>query len=142
VDELDDIVQDAFLRLLSHGPDDLRSENTRYWLFRVAHNLAVDRHRSSWRTFLDSEADFDLLLSVVSSPDFNPEKTYLAQEQRKLVQIGLAKLTPRQQQAIYLRTIGFSYKAIAHQLKGTSNSVGELIRRGLKRLAGNGEGEL
>jgi len=141
VEEVEDIVQDSFLRLLSHGPQDLRAENARYWLFRVAHNLAIDRQRSAWRTFLDSEANFDVLLSVVSSPDSNPEKIYLAQEQRKLIQTGLTKLTPRQQHAIYLRINGFSYKAIALQLKGTTNGVGELVRRGLKRLAGMGEDE-
>ncbi|MFZ0310897.1 MAG: sigma-70 family RNA polymerase sigma factor [Candidatus Sulfotelmatobacter sp.] len=133
-EEMEDIVQDTFLRLLSHGPADLKAENARYWLFRVAHNLAIDRRRSGWWNSLDLEADFELLLSTHPSPHFNPEKIYLNQELQKAVQSNLAKLTPRQQHAIYLRIVGFSYKAIADQLKGTSNSVGELIRRGLKRL--------
>lgn len=134
VEEVEDIVQDAFVRLLAQGPDDLKKENARYWLFRVAHNLAIDRQRSGWHNFQDSQANFDVLLSARPSPHFNPEKIYLAQEQRRAVQKNLAKLTPRQQHAIYLRIIGFSYKAIAHQVKGSTNSVGELIRRGLKRL--------
>ena len=138
---MEDIVQDTFLRLLSHGPDDLKAENARYWLFRVAHNLAIDRQRSGWRNLLDSQTNFDVLLSARSSPHFDPEKIYLDLEQRRVVQNSLAKLTPRQQHAIYLRIIGFSYKAIAHQLKGTTNSVGELIRRGLKRLGDMGESE-
>ena len=133
-EEVEDIVHDTFVRLLSHGPEDLEAENARYWLFRVAHNLAIDRKRSGWRNVLDSQVNFDVLLSARPSPHSNPEKIYLDQEQRKAVQNSLAKLTPRQQEAIYLRIIGFSYKAIAHQLKGSTNSVGELIRRGLKRL--------
>jgi RNA polymerase sigma factor (sigma-70 family) len=137
-EEVEDIVHDTFLRLMSHGPDDLKAENARYWLFRVAHNLAVDRQRAGWRNFLNAQIDFDMLLSAHPSPHSNPEKIYLDQEQLKLVQLNLAKLTPRQQHAIYLRIVGFSYKAIALQLKGTTNSVGELIRRGLKRLGANG----
>jgi RNA polymerase sigma factor (sigma-70 family) len=133
-EEMEDIVQDTFLRLLSHGPADLEAENARYWLFRVAHNLAIDRQRSGWWNSLDPQADFDLLLSTHPSPHFNPEKIYLDHELQRTVQSNLARLTPRQQHAIYLRIVGFSYKAIADQLKGTSNSVGELIRRGLKRL--------
>jgi len=133
-EEVEDIVHDTFVRLLSHGPEDLEAENARYWLFRVAHNLAIDRKRSGWRNVLDSQVNFDVLLSARPSPHSNPEKIYLDQEQRKAVQNSLAKLTQRQQEAIYLRIIGFSYKAIAHQLKGSTNSVGELIRRGLKRL--------
>jgi RNA polymerase sigma-70 factor, ECF subfamily len=134
-EEVEDIVQDAFVRLLSQAREDLNAENARYWLFRVAHNLAIDRQRSGWRNLLDSGANFNVLLSVRSSPHSNPEKIYLAQEQRITMQHNLAKLTPRQQHAIYLRIIGFSYKAIAGQLKGSSTkSVAELIRRGLKRL--------
>jgi RNA polymerase sigma-70 factor, ECF subfamily len=133
-EEVEDIVQDAFLRLLSHGPADLKAENARYWLFRVAHNLAIDHQRSGWRNLLDAQVNFDLLLSARPSPHSNPEKAYLDHELRRAVQNNLAKLTPRQQHAIYLRIVGFSYKAIADQLKGTSSSVGELIRRGLKRL--------
>jgi len=141
-EEVEDIVQDTFLRLLSHGPDELKAENTRYWLFRVAHNLAIDRQRSGWRNLQDSQANFDVFLSAHPSPHFDPEKIFLDREERKAVQTSLAKLTPRQQQAIYLRIIGFSYKAIADQLKGTTNSVGELIRRGLKRLGDMGANAL
>jgi RNA polymerase sigma-70 factor (ECF subfamily) len=135
-EEVEDIVQDAFVRLLSHGPEDLKAENARYWLFRVAHNLAIDRQRSGWRSLVDSRADFDLLVSVHPSPNSNPEKIYLHSEQWRVVQHNLAKLTPRQRHAIHLRITGFTYEAIAQQLKGTTSSVAELIRRGLKRLGG------
>jgi len=139
-EEMEDIVQDTFLRLLSHGPADLEAESTRYWLFRVAHNLAIDHQRSGWWNLQDSQANFDLFLSAHPSPHFNPEKIYLDRELQRAVQSNLARLTPRQQHAIYLRIVGFSYKAIADQLKGTSSSVGELIRRGLKRLGEMGIG--
>src|ERR1700677_4809012 len=122
-EEMEDIVQDAFVRLLSHGPEDLKAENARYWLFRVAHNLAIDRHRSGWRSLVDSRADFDLLVSVHPSPNSNPEKIYLHSEQWRVVQHNLAKLTPRQRHAIHLRITGFTYEAIAQQLKGTTSSV-------------------
>lgn len=133
-EEVEDLVQEAFVRLLSYCPEDLKTENVRYWLFRVAHNLAIDRHRSGWRNLLDSQAEFDILLSAHPSPNFDPEKIYLAGEKLQIVQDNLAKLTPRQRHAIHLRVIGLSYKAIAHRLKGTTSSVAELIRRGLRRL--------
>jgi RNA polymerase sigma-70 factor (ECF subfamily) len=137
-EEVEDIVQETFVRLLVSGPDDLDAENTRYWLFRVAHNLAIDILRSGWRNLQDFQANSDALILAHPSPHSNPERIYLDQEQWELVRDNLAKLTLRQQHAIYLRIIGFSHKAIAHQLKGTTNSVGELIRRGLKRLGDMG----
>jgi RNA polymerase sigma-70 factor (ECF subfamily) len=137
-EEVEDLVQETFVRLLSYGPEDLKTENVRYWLFRVAHNLAIDRHRSGWRYLLDSQAEFDTFLSAHPSPNFDPEKVYLASEKLQIVQDNLAKLTPRQRHAIHLRISGLSYKAIAYRLKGTTSSVAELIRRGLKRLGEEG----
>lgn len=137
-EEVEDIVQETFVRLLSHWPDHLSVEDARFWLFRVAHNLAVDRCRSGWNNRLDAQADFDVLLSARASPHFDPEETYLQREQWQLIQDNLTKLTRRQRHAIYMRITGLSYKAIAHQLKGTTNGVGELIRRALKRLGKNG----
>jgi RNA polymerase sigma-70 factor, ECF subfamily len=140
VGEAEDIVQEAFVRLLSHGPEDLNPERVRYWLFRVVHNLAIDRQRSEWRNLMDSQANFDVLISTTPSPNLDPEKIYLRSEQWRMVQDNLAKLTPRQQDAMRLRAIGLSYKAIADQLKGTTSSVAELIRRGVKRLGEKGGG--
>jgi len=139
-EEEEDLVQEAFVRLLSHGPEDLKAENARYWLFRVVQNLAIDRRRSGWRNLLDSQANFDVLASVRSSPNLDPEKVYLDGEQWRVMQDNLAKLTPRQRDAIHLRIAGLSHKAIARQLKSTTNGVAELIRRGLKRLEENGAG--
>lgn len=133
-DEVEDLVQETFVRLLSHGPGNLNVENARYWLFRVAHNLAIDRQRSGRIALLDSQTNFEILLSARPSPDFDPEKIYLDGEQWRVVQDSLAKLTPRQRDAIHLRITGLSHKAIANQLKATTTGVAELIRRGLKRL--------
>lgn len=133
-EEAEDIVQETFVRLLSHSPENLHADNARYWLFRVAHNLAIDRLRSGWSNLLDSQADFDVFLSARPSPNFDPEKIYLDSEQWRVMRSNFAKLTPRQQRAIRLRITGHSYQAIAGQLKGTTSSVAQLIRRGLKRL--------
>lgn len=137
-EEVEDVVQEAFVRLLSHGPEDLNAESVRYWLFRVVQNLAIDRYRSGWRGLLESQTDFDILLSISPSQHFDPEKVYLDYERWRVVQDNLATLTPRQRHAIDLWISGLSHKAIAYQVKGTTKSVAELIRRGLKRLGEDG----
>jgi RNA polymerase sigma factor (sigma-70 family) len=136
-EEVEDLVQETFVRLLSNGPEDLKAEAARYWLFRVAHNLAIDHRRSGWRSLLDSQANFEMMLSVCTAANCDPETIYLHGERWRVAQGILARLTPRQQTAIRLRIAGLSYKAIAHQLKSTTKSVAELIRRGLKRLREN-----
>jgi len=139
-EEVEDLVQETFVRLMSHGPEDLDAESARYWLFRVAHNLAIDRQRSGWSNLIDARANVDVLLSARPSLGSNLERILLNGEQVRMVQDNLAKLTPRQRHAIYLRISGLSYKAIANELRGTTSSVGELIRRGLRRLGENGNG--
>lgn len=133
-EEIEDIVQETFVRLLSRWPDHLGVEEARFWLFRVAHNLAIDCMRAGWRNRLDAQLELDDVLSSHASPHCDPEETYLEREQWRLMQGNLAKLTRRQQDAIYMRISGSSYKTIARQLNGTTNGVGELIRRALKRL--------
>jgi RNA polymerase sigma-70 factor (ECF subfamily) len=132
-EDAEDIVHESFVRLLSQAPEDLHEDNVRYWLFRVAHNLAIDRQRAQWRS-AESDIDFDLVLAAVPSPAGNPEKFLFDREQWRLVKYNLARLTPLQRRAIHLRITGLSYKAIARRLNGTAPSIAELVRRGLKRL--------
>lgn len=134
LEDVEDVVQEAFVRLLAQGHEDLQLENVRYWLFRVAHNLAIDRQRAKWKNFLEPQADFDTVLAAVPSPAFNPEKDFSDREQWQVVKQNLAKLTPLQRRAIRLRIAGLSYKAIARRLNATAPSIAELVRRGLKRL--------
>ena len=47
--DADDIVQEAFLRLLRAGPDTDDAEQRRRFLYRVASNLVVDRWRMKKR---------------------------------------------------------------------------------------------
>ena len=45
----DDLVQDCLERVISHWDERRRTEDTRQWVFAVAHNLAIDRLRQEMR---------------------------------------------------------------------------------------------
>jgi hypothetical protein len=45
----EDIIHDSFLRLFDHMAGKAKSENLRGWIFRVAHNLAMDGFRAGRR---------------------------------------------------------------------------------------------
>ena len=47
VDDVDDVLQDVFLKSMREGADFCRLDNPRAWLFRVARNALVDRFRVS-----------------------------------------------------------------------------------------------
>jgi RNA polymerase sigma factor (sigma-70 family) len=133
-EDIEDIIQEAFLRLLCCAPDGLPDDAMRYWLFRVAHNLAVDTQRAGWKYTMDPDTTFDAMMAVSPGDDFNPEQQVLHAEKWQSVENALTTLTPRQQHAIHLRIAGMSHKDIALHLKSNTQSVAELIRRGLERL--------
>jgi RNA polymerase sigma-70 factor (ECF subfamily) len=44
-DDAEDVVYDSVLRFLEKSPDDVRPEGVRLYLYRIVHNLCVDRSR-------------------------------------------------------------------------------------------------
>src|SRR5580692_8605634 len=48
-DQAEDVIQDTFLRLVRHHFERDAKDNLRAWIFRVAHNLSMDVHRSQLR---------------------------------------------------------------------------------------------
>jgi RNA polymerase sigma-70 factor (ECF subfamily) len=55
----EDIVQEAMLRVLESGVPDRPIENPEGWLFRIAHNLALDFLRRRAR-LVDTQSDYDV----------------------------------------------------------------------------------
>ena len=134
--EAEDICQEVFLRLFIHcsnrgmvAPESLRS-----WVFRVGHNLAIDRIRTRKFTWeLDGDDPLQVLLQL---PDAGrtPEETVLERERLDAVQRGLAQLSSQEQHCLYLRAEGFRYREIAEILGITSSSVAEFLRRAIRKL--------
>jgi RNA polymerase sigma-70 factor (ECF subfamily) len=63
VDEAEDISQESFLRLVRHLAANRKEENSRGWLFRVAHNLTMDLFRSGRRYIAQTVSDEPCLIS-------------------------------------------------------------------------------
>src|SRR5262245_38784896 len=59
-EQSEDVIQEAFLRLVRHSSKRQTTENLRAWLFRVAHNLSMDHHRSQKRRLQGSELEAQL----------------------------------------------------------------------------------
>jgi RNA polymerase sigma-70 factor (ECF subfamily) len=133
LDEVDDIVQDAFVRLLLQRPRGITVSTIRFWLFRVVHNLAIDRLRSVWRYLPSLQAESDAVTTQVVS-DYTPEDDCLRNEQWFLIEDNLSKLTARQRLAIGLWMQGLSYREIGRSLETSTHTVEELVRRGFNRL--------
>src|SRR6185436_10631133 len=125
ITDAEDVVQDAFLKLLVHLQAGGDRSNLRGWLFAVAANACHDRGR--WRMrWLPWRADLDLR-TVESGPedDDGPD--------RRRARRALAALAPRDRLLISLRAQGLSYREMATAAGIAEPSVGRLLARAVER---------
>jgi RNA polymerase sigma-70 factor, ECF subfamily len=134
-EEADDTIQETFLRLYQHLSAGRPESNLRGWLFRVAHNLAMNHHKSETYRPQLSDADWERATEGVCSPSPNPETRLLDQERAQQLETALANLSPQQRQCLYLRSEGFRYQEIAKILGISVSSVAEFLRRAIQRLS-------
>jgi RNA polymerase sigma-70 factor (ECF subfamily) len=134
--EAEDICQEVFLRLFTHSSDHgmVAAERVRSWVFRVGHNLAIDRIRTRKSAgFFD---DGDPLPALLQLPDRSPapDEAMLERERLEAIRRRLAHLSSQEKHCLYLRAEGFRYREIAEILGITSSSVAEFLRRAIRKL--------
>ena len=128
-DAADDVVQEAFVRLLSRP--DLDADAARLWVFTVATNLVRDRGRTVARRQKLLKA-----VQVAPQPLRPPDDRVEREEQVRRVRAALDRLTERDRQLLLMREEGFRYQEIAEAVGVAPGSVGTLIARAVKRFTG------
>lgn len=126
-DVADDVVQEAFTRLLEQN---LPSDEARPWLYVVVTNLHRDQIRSHERR--------GRLLAARPPLPGGPEAPDLAVERAERVvsvRRALEELSERDSRMLLMREEGFRYAEIAEVLGVRPTSVGALVARALKRFA-------
>jgi RNA polymerase sigma-70 factor (ECF subfamily) len=118
-DNVDEVVQDTFVRAFG-AIDSFRGESTfRTWLFTIARRLILDRRRSERRS---------RLVSTVNEGDavttFDALDTMVADESMLRVRRAVAGLSPKQREVFTLRLEqGLSYKEIAELVGSTEGAA-------------------
>jgi RNA polymerase sigma-70 factor (ECF subfamily) len=119
-DVAQEIAQESFLRLFRLEANELPSEEARFWLYRVARNLALNE-------LSKKQTRYRLLGKVTESlsrktPD--PEQTLEREERRQIVLEMLKSLPEQQRAALLLREQEeMSYREIAHVLNISESKV-------------------
>jgi RNA polymerase sigma-70 factor (ECF subfamily) len=142
-EDAEDVVQEAFVRLLATPPDAPAAELGR-WLARVATNLGVDalrrrRRRAYVGPWLPSPVETDAAdpLDAQASDLPDPERRYsLAESATYAFLLALEALSPRQRAALLLRDVlGHSGAETAELLGTTEGNVRVLHLRARRALA-------
>jgi RNA polymerase sigma-70 factor (ECF subfamily) len=134
----EDIVQDALLKAMEAFPRAGSIANPEAWLFRIAHNTALDflRRRVRLEAVVVRQAEQDIA---------DPEDEVT---RRQIAAMGLRpfmKLSPAERSSVILMdVIGYSLSEIGEIIDGTIPAVKAALHRGrtrLKALGDSGDGE-
>lgn len=132
--DIEDITQDAFLQLHRALQKGHQIENPRAWLFRVAHNLAINRLKS--RQFIAplDDLEWEAICQKLPDPGITPEQRTQRLEDFAIVHEALKRLSLAERQCLHLRAEGLRYKEIGEILNMSVPSVGKALRKAIKKL--------
>lgn len=126
----EDVVQEAFLRLVREAGRLGEVERLEAWLYRVARNLAVDAARKEVR--MERRQRLAASAEIVDPPPSPAER----REVDGIVAEKLFGLPPNQRDVLILKIQeGKSYREISEITGLSTSNVGYLVHHGLKGLA-------
>jgi RNA polymerase sigma-70 factor (ECF subfamily) len=130
--DAEDVVQETFLSLFRHLELGRSRANLAGWIFRVAHNLAIKRRRSSWA----SGVDFDQhrVLAQHAAPDSNPEAHFAFHQMHQRLRAVFDALPEQERRCLHLRAEGLKYRDIARVLDISLGAVSTSLSRALARM--------
>jgi RNA polymerase sigma-70 factor (ECF subfamily) len=129
----EEIVQETFLKLHRHLSRNGERTNLRGWIYRVAHNLALNEQASARRRRSQPIEEGECE-DAFASNDNSPEVQFLHNERETRVREAMRKLSEAQCECLLLRAQGLKYREIAAVLEISVASVGENVQRGLEKL--------
>jgi RNA polymerase sigma-70 factor (ECF subfamily) len=137
--DVEEVVQETFLRLYHHMRGGGGEENLRAWIYQVAHNLSSNFRKSRRRLVETTPEMWEQLSQSTFDETPGPEEQLLEKERYLRVHEGLSRLTQLQRDCLNLRLEGFRYREIGEILNvGTSTVAGSLRNAITKLLKGNG----
>ena len=132
--DVEEVVQESFLRLYRHIRGGGSEENLRAWVYQVAHNLSSN-FRKSRRRLVDATPEmWDQLNRSAYDSAPGPEERLLENERHFRIHDELTKLTQLQRDCLNLRLEGFRYREIGEILNVGTSTVAGSLRNAISRL--------
>lgn len=135
-EDADEIVQETFLRVYKHLRADGADPNLRGWVFRVAHNLAINhcKKQRGHQPLCDLE-NCDEVFGL-ADPSPSAEEVVLRKERMRRVVRAMQNLSTQEVQCVHLRAEGFRYREIAKIVGIGVSTVADSLQRALTKLSG------
>lgn len=133
--QAEEITQEAFLQLYRCLKEGQAIQNIRAWVFRVAHNLAINQIKK--QQFIEplDDAGWDDLQHSLEDKNLNPEQIFLQKEKMNRLRKAISRLTLIERECLSLRTKGFRYREISEILEIGTTTVSDTLYRVIEKLA-------
>ncbi|WP_085909874.1 sigma-70 family RNA polymerase sigma factor [Kiloniella majae] len=132
--EAEDIAQEAFVRLWKQSHDWQTKAKISTWLYRVAHNLAIDAIRRKDRQKLSVSDQVEISENTTSAQN-NQDHMLHQQDITRQVETAISRLPERQRTAITLvHHRDMSNKEAANIMDISVDALESLLARGRKSL--------
>jgi RNA polymerase sigma-70 factor (ECF subfamily) len=130
----EEVSQECFLTLFRVLKAGSTVRDVRLWLFRVAHNLALNRKRSRDRIAALDWPEWSEVLTNRRDPSPNPEQRLLQKERYNSVRIAMMRLTEVERHVVQLRANGLRYREIAGILEISTTTVADALSRAVEKV--------
>jgi RNA polymerase sigma factor (sigma-70 family) len=131
--DIADLRQDVYLRVYEAAREQ-RPDPVRPFLFTIARNLMIDRVRKEQVIPIDAMANLEELEIATDAP--GPERTLLARDELRRLQVALDDLPARCREALIMaRVDGLSGREIAERMGITESTVSHYLKRGVQGLS-------
>jgi RNA polymerase sigma-70 factor (ECF subfamily) len=137
IDLAEETVQEAMLRALQTWPYEGVPENAAAWLFRVAHNAAIDAVRRNQLLNDKTDAIVTELIRSASAPQGNPDlEEQLRDDELRMIFMCCHPDIPRESSvALSLKTVGgFSVREIARAFLSEDAAIAQRLARAKSRI--------
>jgi RNA polymerase sigma-70 factor (ECF subfamily) len=130
-----DLTQEVFVRLCTELRAGRSVTDARAWLFRVAHNLAIDEQRRlRVRESHESGIDPTDVPFALSDPAPSAETELLRRERHGWLRGALQHLSAQERRCLYLRAQGLRYREIGDVLDIRIPTVVTFLTRAIQKL--------
>jgi RNA polymerase sigma-70 factor (ECF subfamily) len=136
-EEAEDIVQNVFVKAYQNLDSFDTSRKFSSWIYRIAHNEAVNFLKKRSRRRLVSWEDITTAKDKLETADTekSPEELWMSRELEEEVKQAIAKLPMKYRKVLTLRYyLDKSYKEISVIIDKPQNTVGTLLNRAKKKL--------
>jgi RNA polymerase sigma-70 factor (ECF subfamily) len=142
-DQVDDIVQETWLRVVERGSSYDPRSRFEPWLFSIARNLTIDQMRKRKAGSLDTPEEEDMEFQLPTSGEPSPFEQAARSEDAQRMAKSLDTLEPIYREAVVLRfQEDLSLQEIAAIVKAPVTTVSSRIYRGLEMLRAQLEEEV